>query len=200
MKDSLLFGFNTDALLVIVGAIYALATLLLALWTNAASRRSVESASTISREQIENANESLTRQLMAAEKAHGEQIEALRTAAVIQARASSVSNNRQSWINSLRDEVTAFLTDRDMLNIVRNRIGEFDDQRWAHILPLEKALLSHIYKVELLLNPTEGESTKLLEMLQQARYEGLEKGKREEIVSHTQSILKTEWERVKSGD
>jgi hypothetical protein len=37
-------------------------------------------------------------------------------------------------------------------------------------------------------------------MLEHARYKGLESGKREEIITHTQSILKREWERVKSGE
>lgn len=197
---STFLGLTSNAWLAIVGGLYAFATFLLAWWTNLASRRSDRSDHTIAGTQIAAASKEIAAQLAASEAAHEKQLAAIRDAAVIQARASSVSNNRQNWINSLRDEVTGFLTDRDVLDIVLNRTGEFRQDRLKQVIPLEKSLLAYVYKVRLFLNPTEGESTRLVEMLEHARYKGLESGKREEIITHTQSILKREWERVKSGE
>lgn len=198
MEDNFL-GISANFWLAIVGGIYAFATLLLAWWTNAASRRSDRTAHIIAGDQIVATRAAITAQIEAAEVAQNKQLSVMREAAIIQARASSVSNNRQAWINSLRDEVSGFLTDRDMLDIVVNRTPDFDPNREDKILPLEKALIAHVYKVRLLINPTEGESVDLINMLEEVRYKGLNGGMREKIVHHTQSILKTEWERVKSG-
>jgi hypothetical protein len=65
-----------------------------------------------------------------------------------------------------------------------------------------RALSEHVFKVRLLLNPTEGESVKLVRMLTDVMNKGggHSDEDRERIVSHTQGILKTEWERVKSED
>ncbi|MBU6268315.1 MAG: hypothetical protein KGN34_12295 [Sphingomonadales bacterium] len=231
MKETFL-GFDSNAWLAIVGGIYAFATLLLAWWTNLASRRAVqvarevarnqiEASSKIASEQLEASSKSVADQIAASTLAAREQIEAsakgvadqiaasseaqelqlkaMRDAAIIQARASSVSNNRQAWINALRDEVTGFLTDADMVSVVRDEMP-LSDERTREQFRSSRALTSHIFKVRLLINPTEGESTRLVDMLQEAQREGLSPQRREEIVSHLQTILKTEWERVKSGD
>ena len=198
MSDTFL-GMGPNAWLAIVGGIYAFATLLLAWFTNVASRRSVEAARDVSSNQIAASSRSVAEQIAAAASALDLQLEATREAAVIQARASSVSNNRQAWINALRDEVTGFLTDADMGSIVRDEMPISDD-RAREQFRSARALTAHIFKVRLLINPTEGESTRLVEMLEKAQREGLTAERREDIVSHTQQILKTEWERVKSGD
>lgn len=198
MSDTFL-GIGPNAWLAIVGGIYAFATLLLAWFTNVASRRSVEAARDVSSNQIAASSRSVAEQIAAAASALDLQLEATREAAVIQARASSVSNNRQAWINALRDEVTGFLTDADMGSIVRDEMPISDD-RAREQFRSARALTAHIFKVRLLINPTEGESTRLVEMLEEAQRDGLTAERREEIVSHTQQILKTEWERVKSGD
>jgi hypothetical protein len=198
MSDTFL-GMGPNAWLAIVGGIYAFATLLLAWFTNVASRRSVEAARDVSSNQIAASSRSVAEQIAAAASALDLQLEATREAAVIQARASSVSNNRQAWINALRDEVTGFLTDADMSSIVRDEMPISDD-RAREQFRSARALTAHIFKVRLLINPTEGESTRLVEMLEEAQREGLTAERREDIVSHTQQILKTEWERVKSGD
>lgn len=198
MSDTFL-GMGPNAWLAIVGGIYAFATLLLAWFTNVASRRSVEAARDVSSNQIAASSRSVAEQIAAAASALDLQLEATRKAAVIQARASSVSNNRQAWINALRDEVTGFLTDADMGSIVRDEMPISYD-RAREQFRSARALTAHIFKVRLLINPTEGESTRLVEMLEEAQREGLTAERREDIVSHTQQILKTEWERVKSGD
>ncbi len=192
-------GLSSNAWLAIVGGMYALATLLLALFTNTASRNSVDAMRDVSGKQIAASDKSVADQIAAAASALNLQLKATREAAVIQARASSVSNNRQAWINTLRDEVTGFLTDAEMVSVVRDEMPLSDD-RTNEQLRSARALTAHIFKVRLLINPTEGESTKLVEMLEEAQREGLTAKRREEIVSHTQHILKTEWERVKSGE
>lgn len=153
----------------------------------------------VSGKQIAASDKSVADQIAAAVSALNLQLQATREAAIIQARASSVSNNRQAWINALRDEVTGFLTDADMGSVVRDEMLLFDD-RAKERFRSARALTTHIFKVRLLINPTEGESTKLVEMLQEAQREGLTAERRDDIVSHTQQILKTEWERVKSGE
>lgn len=198
MIDTFL-GLSSNAWLAIVGGIYAFATLLLAWFTNAASRRSVDAMRDVSGKQIAASDKSVADQIAAAASALNLQLTATREAAVIQARASSVSNNRQTWINALRDEVTGFLTDADMGSVVRDEMPLSDD-RAKEQFRSARALTAHIFKVRLLINPTEGESTKLVEMLEEAQCEGLTTERREDIVSHTQQILKTEWERVKSGE
>ena len=107
MKSSLL-GLDSNAWLAVVGGIYAFATLLLAWWTNVASRRSVKVAREIAGDQITASAQGIADQIAASNKAQELQLEVVRDAALIQARASSVSNNRQAWINSLRDEVAGF--------------------------------------------------------------------------------------------
>lgn len=198
MQDTFL-GFGSNAWLAILTGGYASATLLLAWWTNLASRRSVQAARDIARDQIAASSRGIADQIKASEQAQAKQLAAMREAALIQARASSVSNNRQGWINALRDEVTGFLTDADMTSVVRDEIPISDD-RASEQFRIARALTAHIFKVRLLLNPTEGESTMLVEMLDEAQRDGLSPERREGIVAHTQSILKTEWERVKSGD
>lgn len=198
MQDTF-FGLGSNAWLAIVGGVYAFATLLLAWWTNLASRRSVKTAREVASDQIAAASQGIAAQIKASDDAQQKQLAAMREAALIQARASSVSNNRQGWINALRDEVTGFLTDADMTTIVRDQMPISDD-RASEQFRIMRALTAHIFKVRLLLNPTEGENTRLIEMLEETLREGLTEERREEIVAHTQSILKTEWERVKSGD
>jgi hypothetical protein len=198
MSDTFL-GLGTNGWLAIVGGIYAFATLLLAWWTNAASRRSVKAAREVAHDQIVASSKGVSDQIAAAGEAQDRQLEAMRDAALIQARASSISNNRQAWINALRDEVTGFLTDADMEEVVRDEMPLTDD-RAREQFRSARALTAHIFKVRLLINPTEGESTRLVEMLQEVQREGLTAQRREAIVSHTQGILKTEWERVKSGE
>jgi len=123
----------------------------------------------------------------------------MREVAIIQARASSVSNNRQAWINALRDEVTGFLAEAELRSVVNDEM-RLSEEREKEQLKIRRSLTAHIYKVKLLINPTEGESTTLVELLEDADLNGLDGERRERIVAHTQGILKTEWERVKSGD
>jgi len=202
-------GIGPNAWLAIVGAAYAAATYQLARVTNAASIRAADSAKEIAdnqnavtmaavAKQIENAVEGVSLQIRASSDQQDRQAISTREAAVIQARAGSVSNNRQAWINSLRDEVTDFLAEAQ----IDPRMSPLNEPRYADTHPSTlRKLRAHIFKIRLLLNPNEGESTTLVSMLERALADGgLTSHNREAIVQHTQSILKTEWERVKSGE
>lgn len=102
-----------------------------------------------------------------------------------------MSNNRQAWINALRDEVTGFLTAAEMASVVRDEMP-LSDERAREQFRSARALTAHIFKVRILINLTEGESTSLVEMLEDTQREGLSAQRRERIVFHTQQILKTE--------
>lgn len=204
-------GIDSNGWLAIVGGAYAGATFLLARVTNNGSIRAAASAKDIADaqngvtsravgQQIENAARGVALQIRASAEQQEHQAKSTREAAVIQARAGSVSNNRQAWINSLRDEVTGFLSEAQ-IDPFMNEFNDpsRDDAAEAHPNKVRR-LRSYIFKIRLLINPSEGESTALVSMLEKALQNGLTARNREEIVRHTQSILKTEWERVKSGD
>jgi hypothetical protein len=192
MTESSFLGIPTSGWLAIAAFVYAAATFAIAWVTCRTSNRAIAAAKEATSQQITAAREATSQQIAAAREATSQQIAAAREAAVIQARASSVSNNRQQWINFLRDEVTGFLSDAELIGVLR------DAREQA---PYQRALSAHIFKVRLLLNPTEGVSSKLVDMLTDVKNaaRGLSDEDRERIVSHTQGILKTEWERVKSG-
>ena len=68
-------------------------------------------------------------------------------------------------------------------------------------LEIERQIRLRLYKIQLLINPNEGESTELLNMLENAAGQFLiQKEDREKLVSHAQGMFKTEWERVKKGE
>ena len=171
MLESSFLGIPNSAWVAIAAFVYAAATFTIAWVTYWTSRQAI----------------------MASRDATSQQIGAAKDAASIQARASSISNNRQQWINSLRDEVTGFLTDAKLVSTLR-------DPREG--MPYARALSAHVFKVRLLINPREQESITLVEMLTKIMNSGggITDTDQENVVSHTQRILKTEWERDKSGN
>ncbi len=200
MTDPVYFGVTPSWAIAFATAVYAMATGGLAWVTHKAALRAAEGGEAATAKQIEAASTNVIRQIESGASSVREQIEATKEAALIQARATSVSNNRQGWINDLRNEVTAFLTDADIKDIIDNEM-RLSEHREEEQLRIARALRSHIFKVRLLLNPTEGESTTLISMMEAVLGSGaLTDEARDAIVRHTQGILKTEWERVKSGE
>ena len=120
-----------------------------------------------------------------------------RESAIIQARAITVSNNRQQWINTLREEFTGFLTDIDTRVILRN-----DGQNWPdeYRRTLSESLRRRIYKIELLINPHEDDSVELVQITKTALEHGLSSDDEKIFIEKIQKLLKREWERVKSGE
>jgi|GEM_PF-3769509 len=188
MSDPTFLGLTPAWVIAIATGFYAAATGGLAWVTRNVALRAAKGSEAATAKQIEAAAANVARQ-----------IEATEAAALIQARATAVSNNRQGWINELRSEVTAFLTEMDIKFVVDDDL-RLSDRREEEQLRIARALRSHIFKVRLLLNPNEGESTTLIEMMDDIVEKDVLTGDdREALVSHTQGILKAEWERVKSG-
>ena len=202
---------NSNAWLAGATTVYAGGTLLLAWVTGRGSVRSARTSQETNDAQIEAAAESTARQIEASAEFSSQQIRAAAEttekqiaaaidAARIQGHTAAVSQSRQGWINQLRDEVTGFLTEAGMRSIVDDQM-RLSDVREAQQLAIGRAMRSHLNKVRLLINPTEGESTELVEMLSKVlTREEWDDVAEERIVTHTQGILKTEWERVKRGD
>jgi len=210
MPEPTFFGMTPSWAMAIATGVYALATGGLALVTHFSAKRALQSGDASTTKQIKAASEHIGRQLEAAEQTAArqieaaadnisKQIEATRDAAKIQAQASAVSNNRQAWINDLRNEVTAFLAEAELRSIVDDEM-RVSEKREDEQLRIARMFRHHIYKVKLLINPTEGESVELVRMMTAIFEDGLTAESRDEIVAHTQGILKTEWERVKRGD
>jgi len=126
-----------------------------------------------------------------------------------QASVAVRSNNRQAWINSLRDALAEFSSVARVITLAK----EFDDQyaRVEKLYFLEQ-------KMALLLNPNEEDHENLLHVATEARkaviailafkekpeqrdeqHQQLKKSL-SELTSVAQPILKKEWERVKRAE
>ena len=126
------------------------------------------------------------------------QSEATRASADIQARANVLSANRQAWINELRLEVAGFLSIATMFSA-----GFAREKDGPGIVSLAKDLTLHLNRTQLLINPKEADHAALFDKMLDLAAMAL-KGNREtsdipnEIASLAQSVLKREWERVKT--
>ncbi|WP_315734224.1 hypothetical protein [Bradyrhizobium sp. SZCCHNR1093] len=125
--------------------------------------------------------------------------------AKLQIRANVVSVNRQAWIDKLRDELAELfelLTWR-LLQRPGTSTGE-EGARYEAEKRSRIRLLTN--KVRLRLNPLESDSQSLVDLLtrlNQAASRGEEADfdeLMEKAVTTAQTILKTEWRRVKNGE
>jgi len=126
-----------------------------------------------------------------------------------QLRASVNSKSRQEWINTLRDEITSYLFGFIKLEGMwfDNAQAEIGKYTFPHNSQnLTKALdelQKHKIKISLLINPNEEDHKNLIKMLESAYQNIQNKSKRRneieaEVLQLSQTILKREWERVKS--
>ncbi|NMR28071.1 hypothetical protein HH219_21575 [Pseudoalteromonas sp. NEC-BIFX-2020_015] len=104
-----------------------------------------------------------------------------------------IANNRQEWINSLRDEITSFLA------VVASTSPS---QHLTQMNEAEKKnLWLHSYKIELLINPKEKDHVDLVDKIRE-EINNLINLKEEtlisDIISISQKILKREWDRVRT--
>ncbi len=117
-----------------------------------------------------------------------------------------LSKNRQEWINTLRDSVSNYLSSHELSKLIvkHDKKGKDTPPEYRNEFKIWQSLE---YKIKLLLNPEEEKSKKMIELmtllnlstdyysdLKEAEYEKI----KNEIIQLTQSILKEEWERVKS--
>lgn len=131
-----------------------------------------------------------------------------------QIRASVISNNRQRWIETLRDLIAAFCAQaiaatprRRSLLAAGGGIVTTD----ADMLDKIEDLLKTFMKIRLMTNPLEADHQELVKVLTRTMTTlrtapldtDLEPSIREaveEIVTKSQPILKREWARVKAGE
>jgi hypothetical protein len=129
------------------------------------------------------------------------------TVAKKQINATVVSGNRQVWINRLRDEVASLVA------IVHYLPSAHANKSMTSEAAIEKygQFVERAQVVKLLINPKERDHRELVHLVDTAsrklinsinskqanapEFEALA----EEIVTHTQAVLKREWNRVKNG-
>jgi hypothetical protein len=120
--------------------------------------------------------------------------------AKLQARATAVSNNRQQWINSVREEVAGLLADVRALHSLPV-VRVLSEQEQSDKTALSLRLRLRLNRLRLLLNPNEADHNELVRLISEAMKSGASKeSDQDEIFAHCQRILKREWERVKAGD
>ena len=135
-------------------------------------------------------------------------------------RATTVSNNRQEWINRLRDEIAGFLV-YPLEDLNRYQATSGDEASYPKILEKSTEATSHALTIGLLINPNEIDHSSLYDQIIQLKKEcdvllvkmydsrNSENSFRgeflktelrvTEILTLSQKILKREWERVKDG-
>jgi hypothetical protein len=120
-----------------------------------------------------------------------------------QIRSQTISANRHAWINSLREELAAFLS---LITSLAFPVPVLDPNKFRE--SAEQLILVHS-KIKLRLNPKEQDHIQLNDLLNQTYDSAISDDdkerrtvhkKRDEIVALSQVILKREWERVKAGD
>jgi len=122
-----------------------------------------------------------------------------------QARVTVLSNNRQAWINTLRDQVSEFISICVLIHA-----GEWSQRQEKEFDEKFERLVLVESKINLLINPKEDDHRRLVELLADARRTLGNRAKErdnqkydewktlyKQFVPLTQSILKREWERVK---
>lgn len=108
---------------------------------------------------------------------------------------SIISNSRQKWINTLRDEISSLVSHQTQYSASTDaRKSEIFSKTW-----------NELFKIELLLNPNETLHNELLKELNngfsictEASKQDEYRGKRAEIMLLAKRILKEEWKRVKA--
>ncbi len=136
--------------------------------------------------------------------------------------ADSISSRRQVWIDELRRDASEYLALIVHLKELKrpepklcleDQKKNFEDESATNARARELGI-----RINLRLNPLEGEHTKLAKLInalqsnvstdappnetkeqKQSAWDAFDKARRD-LVSHLQTILKHEWERVKRGD
>ena len=138
------------------------------------------------------------KQIEATSSVAEKQIETSKSVADLQARANVLSKNRQDWINSLRLEIAGFMTS---VSVVLPLL--FSQKDSIEMYKLLSQMQLHFSRTKLLINPKEPDHAALVakmnDMAQKVlSFDNTISGLNEELVVLAQSILKREWERVKS--
>lgn len=128
-----------------------------------------------------------------------------------QIAATTISANRQSWINALRDELAALISNLQITSFAFLAPHSFSkDDAKASL----RDTLTREARIRLMLNLSESDHARLLEFIDEALQEGA-KGQQDgetaddaamrvreavaQVVTQSQIVLKREWIRVKEG-
>jgi hypothetical protein len=124
-----------------------------------------------------------------------------------QIRATVVSTNRQAWINALRDDLSELFELLTWSFLLRPGTHS-GDEGFRYVAERRSRIRLLINRIRLRLNPSEGPSTILLNLINNMHdlangavaeeQEGFS-DVMERAVAIAQDILKTEWNRVKKG-
>jgi F0F1-type ATP synthase membrane subunit b/b' len=128
-------------------------------------------------------------------------------------RADILSRNRQDWINSLRNELSELISSANtlvqnhaLLSALAMPDANADSERkliYSEITKERGILHRHKAKIELLLNPTEPHSIEIVKKMDELTNKVNDftimtvESITESIIELGQTVLKTEWERVK---
>ena len=118
---------------------------------------------------------------------------------LLQVRSEVISKNRQDWINSVRNEVSKFIGE---LQVLGSAITSSIPGDTPHSLELVIGVHSRLNRIKLLINPNETDHVALVDLLYDLFVNRKDKEKfnagQSAVISLTQKILKLEWERVKA--
>jgi hypothetical protein len=162
-------------------------------------------------------NRAMKRQTDAQIEMNQEQVRAQIEIAKMQFRSEVLSQNRQEWINSLRDELADFISYLTPLTEMPIGAIEDDPDGYSELIENKRQIDRCAAKIELLLNPSEPDCSRIADMVNEIRSlvmdiceEGSDKKVDKQLarldslfsdlVPIAQAVLKTEWTRVKSGE
>lgn len=127
-------------------------------------------------------------------------------ALAILTKDQKTSEFRQAWIDALRDDVSKLVAHMSVVKSISNIVKEMrEDEKQKFILSKQEHFIETgvvVTRIRLRLNRTKDK--KLIDLV--AKMEGLGKDPEaydqrvEDIVVEAQSVLKTEWKRVKRGE
>lgn len=134
---------------------------------------------------------------------------AISLVSLIVSKENKTSEFRQLWIDSLRSELSSFIS--HSMEIRRHRAWgrENKDEGWEAISENYKTINESITRIRLRLNPTETLSKKVLGLLREYEkafaYNGVPGDDEFSELNHnfveaSQQLLKAEWKRVRNGE
>jgi hypothetical protein len=125
-----------------------------------------------------------------------------------QINASILSGNRQEWINTLRNEVSGFVSVISLLGALRS--GGYKGVTSDEANKFGREAMERKSKIELLLNPSESLHNELIAAIENALSIAIhaeiepnaveQRRYIDQILNKSKTILKQEWVRVKKGE
>lgn len=128
---------------------------------------------------------------------------------LILGKEQKTSEFRQEWVDSLRSEISDYLTNITAVSDKLKQDFESDTKKIEILTPFYTKINSASFLIRLRLNPEEPNSLSVLEAMDnfenasrcdtQLKSEEIDEIE-DELLSSAQVLLKTEWKRVKNGE